>query len=230
MKKICNCGIEHHAILFACLARQAIEQCGEEGKAAVLAAASCYGEERGARMAANARANRDELSLLNNQAYGEWRPEYPGQMEFGRVQTEPTLVTYISKCAWCEAWKKHDMMEYGKYYCAVIDDAVYRGFRPDFKCEPLATMSWGGERCEFDWGESLTPEEVEELDTKKRKFGSRFMKDFNFHTAHLWQTMSRELKEQLGAAGEKAVAAGRADYVKIFGSEYMEVLEKCEVK
>ena len=167
--KVCpvSCKIEHHAMMFAFLAKHAIELCGEAGKDAILAGMTTYGNERGARMAANALAHGDELTTMTNQAYGEWKPDYAGQMDFGTLRTEPTLQTYIAKCAWCEAWKKHNITEYGKYYCVNVDNAVYQGFRSDFVCTPTATsMSWGGKRCEFDWGHPLSQEEVKELAEK----------------------------------------------------------------
>ena len=167
--KVCpvSCKIEHHAMMFAFLAKHAIELCGEAGKDAILAGMTTYGNERGARMAANALAHGDELTTMTNQAYGEWKPDYAGQMDFGTLRTEPTLQTYIAKCAWCEAWKKHNITEYGKYYCVNVDNAVYQGVRSDFVCTPSATsMSWGGKRCEFDWGLPLSQEEVIELAEK----------------------------------------------------------------
>ena len=168
--KVCpvSCKIEHHAMMFAFLAKHAIELCGEAGKDAILAGMTTYGNERGARMAANALAHGDELTTMTNQAYGEWKPDYAGQMDFGTLRTEPTLQTYIAKCAWCEAWKKHNITEYGKYYCVNVDNAVYQGFRSDFVCTPTATsLSWGGDHCEFDWGHPLSQEEVKELAEKK---------------------------------------------------------------
>ena len=156
-------------MMFAYLAKRAIEICGEEGKQAILDGMTVYGKERGARMAARAIAHGDPLNTMTNQAYGEWKPDYDGQMQFGTLRTEPTLQTYISKCAWCEAWKKYDITEYGKLYCVNVDNAVYQGFRSDFVCTPTATsMSWGGEQCEFDWGYPLTPEDVEALAAKKK--------------------------------------------------------------
>lgn len=220
------CKIEHHAMLFAYLAKHAIEICGEAGKEAILAGMTTYGNERGARMAANALANGDELNTMTNQAYGEWKPDYAGQMEFGQLRIEPTLQTYISKCAWCEAWKKHNITEYGKYYCVNVDNAVYQGYRSDFVCKPITTaMSWGGERCEFDWGYPLTPEENEQLAAKKKELGTSCMKDFNFHTAHLKYTISKTLIDMLGEKGEKAVEIALQDYVNTFGQEYLDVLE-----
>lgn len=220
-----NCKIEHHAMMFAFLARQAIRLCGEKGKEAILHGMTVYGNERGARMAANALARGDELTTMTNQAYGEWRPDYDGQMEFGTLRTEPTLQTYIAKCAWCDAWKKHNITEYGKYYCVNVDNAVYQGFRPDFVCTPTAaSLSWGGSRCEFDWGHPLSPEEVTALAKKKQELGSSCMQDFNFHTAHLKHTLSKVLIEKLGEDGKRAVDLALKDYAETFGEEYLTVL------
>ena len=64
--KVCpvSCKIEHHAMMFAFLAKHAIELCGEAGKDAILAGMTTYGNERGARMAANALAHGDELTTM----------------------------------------------------------------------------------------------------------------------------------------------------------------------
>ncbi len=224
--KSVTCKIEHHAMLFAFLAKHAIELCGERGKEAILSGMTAYGRERGARMAANALARGDELTTMTNQAYGEWKPDYDGQMDFGQLRTEPTLRTYISKCAWCDAWKKHNITEYGKYYCVNIDNAVYQGFRPDFVCTPISTsLSWGGERCEFDWGHPLSPNDAADLEKKKKELGASCMKDFNFHTAHLKHTLCKTLTDTLGENGKKAVTEALKEYADTFGREYLEVLD-----
>lgn len=224
-EKVC-CKIEHHAIMFAFLSKHAIELCGEAGKEAILEGMTIYGNERGARMAANAKAHGYELTTMANQAFGEWTTDYPGQMDFGQLCTEPTLQTYIAKCAWCDAWKKHNITEYGKYYCVNVDNAVYQGFNPEFLCTPTTTsLSWGGERCEFDWGNPISPEEAEELKELKKKLGTSCMKDFNFHTAHIKYTVSKTLIEKLGSDGEKAVELALADFVNTFGQEYLDVLD-----
>lgn len=46
-KEIICCNIEHHAMLFAFLAKHAITLCGEAGKEAILAGMTTYGNERG---------------------------------------------------------------------------------------------------------------------------------------------------------------------------------------
>lgn len=221
------CLIEHHAMLFAYFSKHAIELCGDKGKDAILAGMTAYGNERGRRMALNAIAHGDELTTMTNQAYGEWKPDYDGQMEFGQLRTQPTLQTYIAKCAWCDAWKKHDILEYGKYYCVNVDNAVYQGYRSDFVCtSTTASLSWGGSRCEFDWGHPLTEVENKELAEKKQALGTSCMRDFNFHTAHLKHTISQVLISALGDDGRKAVELALADFADTFGQEYLDVLDE----
>lgn len=220
------CTIEHHATLFAFLSKYAITQAGEQGKAAILEGMTRYGNERGRRMAANATSNGDPLTTMTNQAYGEWKPDYEGQMDFGQLRIAPTLQTYIAKCAWCDAWHKHGLIDYGKYYCINIDKAVYQGFNPDFVCTPIKdVMSWGGTRCEFDWGHPLSEEEGMELSKKKRELGTRFIKDFNFHTAHLYATITHTLKEYLGDISEEIINQATKDYIALFGVEYFDILK-----
>lgn len=226
MNNSISCKIEHHAVLFALLAKHAILECGEEGKDAILKGMTAYGNERGARMAANALAHGDALNTMTNQAYGEWQPDYNGQMEFGQLRTQPTFQTYVSKCAWCDAWKKHGLLEYGKFYCVNVDKAVYQGFRSDLVCTPTTkALSWGGDRCEFDWEYPLSDEEVRLLSIKKRELGTSCMKDFNYHTAHLKYTLSQTLEEQLGESGHLAIKKALKDYVDLFGQEYLDILE-----
>ncbi|MCI9217387.1 L-2-amino-thiazoline-4-carboxylic acid hydrolase [Lachnospiraceae bacterium 42-17] len=219
------CRIEHHAVLFALLAKYAVTICGKRGEEAIQKGMIVYGNERGARMAANALARGDELTTMTSQAYGEWKPDYEGQMEFGQLRLEPTFQTYITKCAWCDAWKKHSLLEYGKLYCVNVDKAVYQGFRSDFVCTPMAAaLSWGGSRCEFDWGHPISEEEAEELARKKKELGTSCMKDFNYHTSHLKNTIGRTLTEEFGEDGKKAVELALEEYADIFGREYMEIL------
>ena len=212
--------IENQAMMFAFLCKHAVEAKGEAGRAAIQEGMKRYGRERGARMAARARANGDPVDLWTNQAYGEWKPDYPGQMEFGYVHTEPTLVTYISKCAWCEAWKKYDILEYGCEYFVNVDAAVYEGFGCGAVCTPLTTsMSWGGERCDFDWGKPLSEEDVAKVQAKKAELGTSAMRDFDFHTAHIYCAIADTLCKHFPEDSAEIINAAVADYIELFGQE-----------
>ena len=195
--------IEHHAVLFALLARQAVELCGEKGKESILRGMTVYGKERGRRMACNARKRGDEINTMTNQAYGEWKPDFDGQMEFGQIHTQPTLQTYIAKCAWCDAWEKHGLTEYGRLYCVNVDNAVYQGYQDKYVCT----------------------QENEALAAKKKELGASCMKDFTFHTAHLRATISRILIEDLGDDGQRAVDRALAEFAELFGQECLDVLD-----
>ena len=212
--------IENQAMMFALLAKHAIETCGEQGREVIQEGMIRYGRERGARMAKNAVSNGDPIALWTNQAYGEWKPDYDGQMTFGYVETEPVLVSYISKCAWCEAWQKYDILEYGREYCVNVDKAVYEGFCKDYVCTPLGdSMSFGGGRCEFDWGQPLSAEDQAKLQAKKAEIGTKYMKDFTFHTAHIYHTITDVIRTRLPEQAESIIVPAVEEYIDLFGRE-----------
>ena len=217
--------IENQAMMFAFLSRAAIEEKGEEGRAAIQDGMIRYGKERGARMAERARKAGDPVDLWTNQAYGEWKPDYAGQMEFGMLRSEPTYQTYIAKCAWCEAWKKYGLLEYGREYCVNVDAAVYEGFGAGAVCTPVSTsMSWGGERCDFDWGKPLSAEELKHVADKKAELGTSAMRDFNFHTAHIYCSIAYELCKHFPDDSKAMIDRAVADYIELFGQEAYDCL------
>ncbi len=212
--------IENQAIIFALLCKYTVEKLGEEGREIIQKGMIQYGKERGARMAARAQAAGDPIALWTNQAYGEWKPDYDGQMEFGFSQTEPTFKTYITKCAWCDAWKKYDLLEYGREYCVNVDKAVYEGFCPDFVCTPnYPTMSWGGAKCEFDWGQPMTAEDLAKMNAKKQALGTSAMRDFDYHTAHMYYTITRTLEAECPEVAEEIIQEATREYIQLFGQE-----------
>ena len=113
-------------------------------------------------------------------------------------------------------------MIHGRLYCINIDNAVYQGFMDGVRCTPVTdTMSFGGKRCEFDWGRPLTDAEMKVLAKKKEEAGDRFVKDFTFHTRHIRETVSRTLISLLGDEGKKAVENAVNEYIEIFGKEFL---------
>ena len=176
-------------------------------------------------MAERARKAGDPVDLWTNQAYGEWKPDYAGQMEFGMLRSEPTYQTYIAKCAWCDAWKKNDILEYGREYCVNVDAAVYEGFGCGAVCTPISTsMSWGGERCDFDWGKPLSEEEIKMISEKKAGLGTGAMRDFSFHTAHIYFSIADELRRHFPEESEAMIEKAVADYIDLFGQEAYDCL------
>ena len=219
--------IENQAVMFALLCKYTVEKEGSLGNHIIQQGMIKYGKERGRRMAERAKANGDPIALWTNQAYGEWKPDYPGQMEFGTVENTPEYKTYISKCAWCDAWKKYDLLEYGREYCVNVDKAVYEGFRQDFKCLPeYPTMSWGGQRCVFNWTQPLSPEDQEKVKAKKEELGTSCMKDFEYHTAHIYHTISGAIRDAFPEDAEEIIRKATEDYIKLFGEDEFRPLLK----
>lgn len=217
--------IEQHAVLAALLAKYAIKEAGDAGKDAFIAGITRMGIERGTRMAAQAVLRGDRLDYVNYQAYGEWKPQ-PGQMEFVTVQTQPEAVTEARKCAWNEAWKKYGLEEYGKYYCVTVDDAIFRGFQPEFHCDVKGNQSWGSPKCEFHWGVPMSEEDQERLARKKAELGDSCIKDFNYHTGHVLYSIGDELRHLLGKEmGDKVVNQAVEEFTEIFGAEYVAAFE-----
>ncbi|MEG2125826.1 MAG: L-2-amino-thiazoline-4-carboxylic acid hydrolase, partial [Hydrogenoanaerobacterium sp.] len=104
--------IEHHAIMFALLAKYADKECAQKGLDAIGAAVSEYGRERGGRMAKRVLKDGLPLNMQNYLVYGEWTSK-PGQMDTRIVQKSPVQITNIHLCEWCTSWKKHNLEKYG---------------------------------------------------------------------------------------------------------------------
>lgn len=219
--------IENQAVMFALLCKYTVLEKGELGRHVIQQGMIQYGKERGRRMAANARANGDPIALWTNQAYGEWKPDYDGQMVFGTLENEPEYKTYISKCAWCDAWRKYGLLEYGRDYCVNVDKAVYEGFDPDFKCLPeYPTMSWGGEKCVFNWTQPLSKDDQEKVRSKKAQLGTSCMKDFEYHTAHIYNTITGAIRDAFPEEAEDIIRKASDEYIGIFGREEFDPLLK----
>ena len=64
MKNAVQCDIEHHAIMFACMAKAIFDACPDDAEQMLRTAVRTYGAERGARMAARCLRNGDVCTNL----------------------------------------------------------------------------------------------------------------------------------------------------------------------
>ena len=85
-------------------------------------------------------------------------------------------------------------------------------------------MSWGGERCDFDWGKPLSKEELEKVSAKKAELGTSAMRDFNFHTAHIFCSVADELCKSFPEESKAMIDRAVADYIELFGQEAYDCL------
>lgn len=223
-KKEGQCRIEHHAVLYALIEKEAVETAGDKGREAMTEATAEYGLERGRRMRRNALLNGDVPDSFTYQAYGEWSAA-PGTMTVEEQKHRKDYTTHVSKCEWCRSWEKHGLLEYGSAYCVNVDKNIAHGFDPGFDLIVDSLMSAGDDVCEFGYRFEMTPEKREQLEAIKKKIGTSCQKDFNYHTAHLWSACRRVLMEQLGEKeGNDIAEAALFDFTRRFGSEYAEAV------
>ena len=214
----------HHAILFGYIAKEIISSHGQVGINILKHAVRRYGKERGQRMAQRALLQGDELSMENFLAYGEWIPDSK-LMVSNVVKTTPNLITHVRRCPWVDAWKQENLLEFGKIYCSVIDEALVDGFNPDLTLNIHSTLSFGDKICEFEYcNVTLTPTVQKSIEEKKNQLGKSRIKSWEYHAAHLYYTLLNELQTKFGEDGKTAVIHALTKFGKKFGQNFQHPL------
>ena len=177
-------------------------------------------------MAMRASADGEELTPNNYIAYGEWVDSKKlGKAEIKSVTPEYRTNSLV--CGWCDAWKKYDLMEYGKVYCTWIDKNLVKGFNPDNELEIDSILSHVGPCCAFYWvGAKFNDmEDLKKNREKKVALADRVLKDFLYHTGHLLSAMCRQYYVDLGLVKGEAIARkALKEYCETFGSAKLEAL------
>lgn len=220
MKNTAQCDIEQHAILFACMAKALFDACPDDAEQVLRAGVRTYGTERGARMAARCLRNGDVCTPQNYQVYNE-RSSRPGQMNSVPAQKTPEYILHVKKCAWVDAWEKHGLLAYGRYYCLDIDKSLTRGFKKDYEVKIGGWLSWGAEYCDMRWGFSMDEQTELAIRQKRADLAEGAVLDYNFHTGHLFSTLAHEFSRLAGKAGEDATRNALEDFCRRFGREYV---------
>ncbi len=213
--------IPHHANLFALVYKSAVELRGEDGAKAADEGTKHYGQQRGARMAYRAKKDGQPLTMENYLVYGEWTDKNGRSKGYVSAKS-PVYCLDNTMCGWCEAWKEAGLLEYGKHYCSYVDHNLVKGFNPELKLDILQVLSQGGETCAFRWnGFSLPDEEAEKAYTeKKAALGTKALKDFLYHTAHLYSRMKETFAGVFGdETAEKIMAKAINDYSAMYGKK-----------
>ncbi len=213
--------IPHHANLFALIYKGAVDFYGDKGAIAADEGTKLYGQQRGARMAKRALKDGRPLTMENYLVYGEWTDKNGHSKGYVSAKA-PVYCLDNTVCGWCEAWKNAGLLEYGKNYCSYVDHNLVKGFNPDLKLDITQVLSQGGETCGFRWNGFSLPDEAAEkaYRDKKAALGDRALKDFLYHTGHLYSRMKQALAENLGGeAAEKICAKAMSDYTDMYGKE-----------
>ena len=212
-------GVEHHAMLFAWIAREAVERFGEAGEEAVLQGVRAYGEQRGRRMALRAGADGHPNDLVGYLIYGELNFG-EAENEFVIVQKRPYLRVEAHRCSWHATWSRRGVLAYGRLYCREIDTAIMRGYNPDFDFGVTGTLTGGAPCCTFHYrSQGLGLWNALRYAIGKRRVGSRATKPWDYHAGHIYRTFRETLREAFGEAGGQAVEAALRTFAREYGED-----------
>jgi hypothetical protein len=179
-------GSKHHAMFFAWAVEEIFNYATrDEAELIIREAVVQYGNERGKRMALRAKQNGRVLDMTAFLEYVEWLAE-PGDADWLTEVKNGDTYTKVLKCPWFTAWKNNNVIEYGKYYCKYIDDAVKKGFNPDLKVEVKSTLSEGRDYCEFIF-----------YDGVREDCSLSYTMPWEYHIAHLVNTLKETLSDFL---------------------------------
>lgn len=210
---------KQHAVMFALLAKHTLAKIGKEGDDLLYLAVQRYGEERGKRMAERAITNGAPLNMATYRAFGEWSHE--GDFEKEAISVKPYSAYRVLACPWSKAWEETGLSEYGRYYCRVVDESILRGFSTNLRLEmPKYYGMDGGNYCEFHWQDQIEDEEFSsEYNYWKEFLGGSAIKDFVYHTAHIYFTVFQVLQEKVPKQVNAIKQAVRIDFAKICSNQ-----------
>ena len=219
----------HHAMLFAYLAKEAIDTFGPSGERAVTAGVNRYGEQRGHRMALRTLADGNPLDVENYLIYGEWEA-FPGQMDLRFPCYAPEVSMQNYRCPWHTEWSKRGLEEYGRFYCRDVDAALARGYN-GMKLKLLGSRMQGDACCDFIFlGCSVPAERMEVFSRKRAQIGSKAKMPWEYHVGHLYRTMREAIVDAFGVEGETAVARAVEQYREEYGDDaHALVLEYADI-
>lgn len=208
-------GPKQHAVMFGLLAKGICDHFGEEADALLWDAVAAYGSERGQRMAKRCVKNGDPLDMASYVAYGEW--SFSGGFEKTQPDPDCAYLNYkVVKCPWCTAWLDNDLADYGTYYCRCVDKSILRGFNPELKLSMPTWLSHPDyDCCHFNWESAPnTQARIDRIKEISARLGGEQVRDFQYHTAHEYQTILRCAYARDAEKAAKVEADARRGFAK----------------
>lgn len=217
--------IANHAVAFGLLAKHCLNSGIAGAEECLTIGVIRYARQRGNRMRQRCLRFGDPLTMLSYKAYCEWRPESE-VMTVVTKQNSPVNKTEVTDCHWVNDWKKYGLLEYGKYYCDYGDYNLVKGFSDDLMVEMSKIFSRGADCCAFTWcGADLTEENQAWLNKRRGELIDQVTMDWEYHTAHLYHTITEALEEGLGAGSREIIRGMRQEYASLFTTEALAVID-----
>ncbi len=216
--KIILSSASHHAMLFVYAAKETIDSAGQEGVEAVVEAVKTYGLQRGRRMAARARKDGSPVNALTYTTYSEWEC-FPGQIERRTVKEGGKLHILYTRCPWYTLWNAAGLLEYGKYYCDYVDEAMMKGF--GLKSGRLEhSRADGYECCDIVFpGGRYTREMFANAEAARAAVSGDVKMPWEYHIGHLYHCLRESITKRLGKKGQKCLDRALVSYEKEFGPD-----------
>ncbi len=219
--------IDDHALLFAFMAESAQRLQGDKYLPLLEKVVTLYGRERGARMAMRCLKNGDTPDVKNYVVYGEWSdPKGWSKVE---MRSLAPYVFDCTICGWNDSWKKYDVTGLGSLYCRWVDAALAYGFNPELRLEIPKCLSNGDGCCSFAWQGPAFSGQDDFADAMRRKaeLPAGTVKDFLYHTGHLYAALRRVFILELGVPAATAILRGGLErYVETFGLDKAQAIQE----
>ncbi len=133
------------ARLFCTAAEEVITRFGESGREAIIETVKKFGVRRGQEIAKIVNSLGKELTLKNFLVYSTFDTRQTAKYKINLVDGNVEVV--IRDCVFFNGCKDWDKLEYGKFYCDYVDEAILRGYNPKLKFEIPSTLTQGNRRC-----------------------------------------------------------------------------------
>ena len=197
----------HHALLYSYVVKALMDEAGKEaGEKTVEAATKKYGISRGRRMALRCDKDGFRHDVIGYTTYGEWRQTSGNPSKGEKDLTAEVPYSSSNGCPWYDAWLEEGHMEYGRYYCRFVDEALGEGFfgeRP-MRLVTKGTRSNGAEICLFTFtGGTYSEADVEEGRLQAEKLGTKALRGWEFHMGHLYHELEKQIREDWPDRAEK---------------------------
>ena len=216
--------VEHFAMMYALIAREAIQRFGADGKETVADGVREYGISYGKRMAERAKADGRPNDFVSYLLYGEIDFSQTGN-EMQMAQRTPHVEVVCSQCGWYDAWQRHGVLDVGQLYCQEIDSAIMHGFNPDFKFEVDGALTSGAPHCRLIYVDGeLGDDTLLRYLAAKSQVGDSAIRPFEFRVAEMYKVMAEVFLQRFGAAGKQAVEAALSAFEGEYGAEITSVV------
>jgi hypothetical protein len=214
-----NIDYRNIAILFALIAKEALEEFHDEGKTAMLNAVSKFGQNRGKRMAEKAQSDGYPPDFISYLVYSDMRLIHHKTKVLKR---SPFVECKILTCEWCDIWKQENLMDFGKLYCQEIDSAIMKGFNPQSRFKAHGFLTDGKTNsCHFVFLDEVfrLVDMIKYFFVQRkvlRKRGNLFS-PFHFHLKELLSILQEEFKQRFGKAGVEVIQRAQKKCFEQYG-------------